>query len=173
MLETPHKHTKEDTMIELRYKSKDALVAIYHSHFPSLCGEIQYLIFLASVALYWIPPLFLLWSSLFWISFAKGVWGGIFLTPEHRLKPVLFHQLDISWGYWPHIPRCGLRERISQSVFMAPNPSEAHTGVYCRTARDPLFWRLEEQGGLWAGDWGGVFEHTGREIIREHIKTRT
>lgn len=31
---------------------------------------------------------------------------------------------------------------------MALNPSAVHTDIYCWTARDPLFWTLEEWGGL-------------------------
>lgn len=59
--------------LELKYESKDDLVFIYCSYFPSWGGEIQYLLFLASFALPWIPPLLLLFSFLAPMSLAEGV----------------------------------------------------------------------------------------------------
>jgi len=73
MLETPQKHTKEGTMMELKYERKDDLFFICCACFPSCSGETQHLLFLAFFALHWIPPLLLLLSVLVLISLAKGV----------------------------------------------------------------------------------------------------
>lgn len=60
MLETSQKYTKESTVMRLKYKSKDYLVFMYCSCFPSCSGKIKCLLFLASFKSHWIPSLFLL-----------------------------------------------------------------------------------------------------------------